>query len=146
MADPFQVKFKLVADINKKGEGARVVPDTVRETKPRVDIKTEVETGGAKPIKTRQDDGKAQFDHTAGNASATEAQRDASLAHRSGRPVDDHEVHVVEAPGPVRIDDERVEVHVVVRVRPLRPVEHVVGLEANLEPPVAALTPTTEHP
>src|SRR5688572_28661657 len=62
----FDVKFKLVADINRKGEGARVVPDTVRETKPRVDIKTEVETGGAKPIKAKQDDGRGHFDHAAG--------------------------------------------------------------------------------
>src|SRR5262245_35981024 len=43
------VKFKIVADINRKGENARVVsnPTTTTENKPRVDIKTEVETFGA---------------------------------------------------------------------------------------------------
>jgi hypothetical protein len=40
------VKFKLVADIHRKGEGATVVTNPVRqEVRPRVDIKTEVETG-----------------------------------------------------------------------------------------------------
>jgi hypothetical protein len=40
------VKLKLVADINRKGEGASVVHNPVRqEVRPRVDIKTEVETG-----------------------------------------------------------------------------------------------------
>jgi hypothetical protein len=41
------VQVKLVADIQRKGEGAKVVQSPVREdVKPRVDIRTEVETGG----------------------------------------------------------------------------------------------------
>src|SRR6187401_162951 len=45
------VQFKVVADINKKGEGAKVVQNApTGDVRPRVDSKLEVETGGAKPI------------------------------------------------------------------------------------------------
>jgi hypothetical protein len=64
------VKFKLVADINRKGEGANVVNNPVREdNKPRVDIKTEVETG------------KGKFDGTGTGTSAQDAEK---IAKQSG--------------------------------------------------------------
>ena len=64
------VKFKLVADINKKGEGATVVKNPAREEiKPRVDIKTEVETG------------KGKFEGTGTGTSSAEAEK---IARQSG--------------------------------------------------------------
>lgn len=45
MADPFSVKMKLVADIARKGENATPIVSKREDVRPRVDIKTEVETG-----------------------------------------------------------------------------------------------------
>lgn len=61
------VKFKLVADINRRGDGAKVVTHPVQqEVRPRVDIKTEVETG--------QSDNKGRFEGTS-RGTSTEEQR-----------------------------------------------------------------------
>jgi hypothetical protein len=69
------VKLKLVADINRKGEGARVVHNPVRqEVRPRVDIKTEVETGQSDKGDTGD---KGRFE---GMARGTSAQEQTKIA------------------------------------------------------------------
>jgi hypothetical protein len=53
--NPFRVQMKIVADIKKTGEGAQVVKGRGEDVRPRVDITTNIETGG--------------FDKQAGNTS-----------------------------------------------------------------------------
>lgn len=48
-----ELQMKLVADLQRKGEGAKVVPGAGGKTTARVDIKTEVETGGAKEVQAK---------------------------------------------------------------------------------------------